>query len=329
MKILLIRFSSIGDIVLTTPVIRCLKTQIPQAEIHYLTKPQYASLLGSNPYIDKLHFLKDSLYDTVNELDKYHFDQVIDLHHNIRTFLIKNMLRIKHYAFYKLNIQKWLFVHLKINRLPQVHIVDRYLETVTHLGIQNDGKGLDYFIPEHDQINIAQQFPQVGTQPYIALVIGAKHYTKQLPIPKLINICRMIQQPILLLGGPDEQQKGDTIVKNTDGMIINTCGQFNLNQSASIVQQAWKVITHDTGLMHIAAAFNKPILSVWGNTIPAFGMTPYLPSDSTVQNERFEVPNLSCRPCSKIGKSKCPQKHFRCMDLQDENDIVDRLNIQS
>ena len=150
-KILILRFSSIGDIVLTTPVPRTLKVQL-EAEVHYCTKAQYAGLLTNNPYVDRVHVLNDSLSELVQCLKAEQYHYVIDLHHNLRTFRIKRALRVKSFSFNKLNIEKWLMVNLKIDRLPNVHIVDRYMETVAPLGVKMDTLGLDYFIPERDEV---------------------------------------------------------------------------------------------------------------------------------------------------------------------------------
>ena len=145
LKILIIRFSSIGDIVLTTPVIRCIKQQLPNVEIHYLTKRNFKSILSSNPNIDKLHLLEETLSATISSLKAEKFDLIIDLHHNLRTLIIKIKLGVKSSSFDKLNWQKWLLVNLKINRMPDVHLVDRYFATVRFLGVKNDEKALDYY----------------------------------------------------------------------------------------------------------------------------------------------------------------------------------------
>ena len=129
MKVLIVRFSSIGDIVLTTPVARCIKTQLENVEDHYATKNQYRSILENNPYIDKIFVLKDNLNELIAELKKENYDVVLDLHNNLRTRILKWKLGIRSHSFNKLNVEKWLMVNFKINKLPDVHIVDRYLET--------------------------------------------------------------------------------------------------------------------------------------------------------------------------------------------------------
>ncbi len=328
-KILIIRFSSIGDIVLTTPVVRCLKQQL-QAEVHFLTKKPFRSILDASPYVDKVYAIKSKIGEISEDLKREQYDWVIDLHHNLRSLQVKLLLRTANRSFDKINFQKWLMVRFKWNVLPHTHIVHRYLDTVKKLGVQYDGQGLDYFIPEAQELPLRNLVGDQNLTPeirddlhqgqYIALVIGAAHATKRLPVNKLIEICRGIKLPILLLGGPDDRPAAEQIAQAAGSHVVNTCGQYSLHQSASLVRQSQQVITHDTGLMHIAAALRKPIVSVWGNTIPEFGMTPFYP-DGMEKNTTVEVKNLSCRPCSKIGFDACPKGHFNCMEQIDPEKI--------
>lgn len=314
MKFLVIRFSSIGDIVLTTPVVRCLKQQVPGAEVHFLTKQQFKPIVAPNPYIDKVMLLEHSFELMIHELKQEQYDCIIDLHHNLRTLRIKRALKAKSFSFNKLNIQKWVRTALRINVLPKVHIVDRYLATLKKFGVRNDGLGLDYFIPATEEVT-QKDIPTSHQFGYIGVVIGAAHHTKKLPIHKLKELCSKINYPVILLGGPEDRAAGDEIAAVDDIKIYNACGKFKLNESADLVRKARVIISHDTGLMHIAAAFRKPIISVWGNTVPAFGMAPYY-GDYQNKESRMEV-NVWCRPCSKIGYKKCPLGHFKCMEQQD------------
>ncbi len=321
-KYLVVRFSSIGDIVLTTPVIRCLKNQVDDAIIHYVTKEQFVPILSHNPYVDHVHAFSGNLNELILELKREHFDYIIDLHHNLRSALLKSRIRIISFSFPKLNLQKWLLVNLKINRLPDLHIVDRYLKTVRLFDVKNDHQGLDYFIPGEAVIR-KEELPPEYRKGYIAFAIGGLHTTKKLTTEKIIGICKGVDKPVVLLGGKEDEETGDQVVENTGKTTHNACGFYSLNQSASLVEQASLVITHDTGLMHIAAAFRKKIISIWGNTIPEFGMYPYHPDPRSVI---IQVPNLSCRPCSKIGFDKCPKKHFRCIQDIDIDRIVQIAN---
>ncbi len=311
MKILVVRFSSIGDIVLTTPILRCIKQQLKDVELHYVTKHNFLSVIENNIYVDKVFTIKDSLKDVIPQLKKENYDYVIDLHHNIRTLKLKTVLGKKSFSFNKLNWEKFLIVNFKKNKLPNVHIVDRYFETVESLGVKNDGKGLDYFINEKDEIDIPSSLPTLFHEDYNALVVGGSYFTKQIPIHKLKEICTKSSLPLILLGGKEDAAIAEQVYQFHKNKTINLCGKLNLNQSASIIQQANKVITSDTGLMHIAAAYKKDIISLWGNTIPEFGMGPYLAGKNS---QILEVKNLSCRPCSKLGYKKCPKGHFKCMN---------------
>lgn len=321
-KILVIRFSSIGDIVLTTPVVRCLHQQLAHVQIHYLTKAAFAPLLAHNPYIEQVHTLQPSVWASIGALRNEGFDAIIDLHHNLRTAWIKaGLWSVPAYSYPKLNLQKWLATQWKrTESLPAQHIVDRYLSTTVSWNIQNDHAGLDYFIPPQDQIDPYQYFSQLPPHtPYIALVVGAAHATKRLPAAQLLSLCQQIRQPIVLLGGNDDTAVGKYIAEQAGKHVINACGLLNLNRSAAVLQHAAKVITHDTGLMHIAAALGKPIASVWGNTIPQFGMYPYRAAAGSAM---FEVGDLGCRPCSKIGYKSCPKGHFACMNQQNMSAIA-------
>lgn len=309
-RILVIRFSSIGDIVLTSPVLRALKKQTG-AYIHFLTKESFAGILYPNPHVDKVITIKSRISEVAFQLKKENYDFIVDLHHNLRSMQVKRLLRKDSASFPKLNIEKWLLVNAGIDRMPGgIHIVDRYFETVKKLGVINDGEGLDYFIPEKDEVQ-RSSLPDTHRRGYIAFTGGAKFGTKQLPPEKIVQIIGQVSLPVILLGGPDDTELGEFVSARCGDKVYNACGKYNLNQSASLIRQSEAVISHDTGLMHIAAAFRKKIYSVWGNTVPAFGMYPYQPGEGS---KMIQVENLSCRPCSKIGYAKCPQGHFHCMN---------------
>jgi ADP-heptose:LPS heptosyltransferase len=326
-KILVIRLSSIGDIVLTSPVLRCLKQQLPGVSIHFAVKRQFLTVVASNPYIDKIHVFDGDLKAFTRELKQEQFDYIVDLHQNFRSWFIRLKLRTRSSGFPKLNFRKWLLTRLKINLMPDIHIVDRYFKAVIPLGIRNDDKGLDYFIPQDEEFDV-RTLPAEFEKGYVAFVIGAKHATKRLPEKKIVAICRESGHPFVMLGGKDDAERSEAIAREAGPMVVSFCGRLSLNQSASLVRQAGAVITHDTGLMHVAAAYHKKIISVWGNTVPEFGMTPYMPENpgnSTI----VEVKGLSCRPCSKLGYDRCPKKHFRCMEEVDAVKVAEAIRCLS
>lgn len=319
-KFLIIRFSSIGDIVLTTPVVRAIKRQHPDAEIHFVTKKSFYDVIRYNPYIDKIHTLDGTLSELIKTLKTEKFDYVIDLHHNLRSLIIKcRLLGAKAYSFPKLNFAKWLLVKFKWNVMPNIHIVDRYFTTVKKLGVTNDQEGLDFFLPEQD-VFPKEKLPQIFQEPYVVMVVGAKHFTKRIPVERVIEISKKLITPIIILGGPDESEVGNFVAKKSGLHVFNACGKLSLLESAAVIKKAKLVISSDTGMMHIASAYKRTIFSLWGNTTPLLGMYPYLPG---VGSKIFEVNNLSCRPCSKIGFQKCPKKHFKCMQEIPYKQIVE------
>ncbi|MBS1628669.1 MAG: glycosyltransferase family 9 protein [Bacteroidetes bacterium] len=318
MKILFIRFSSIGDIVLTTPLLRCLRRQIPEAKIHYLTKAQFAPLLSANPHIDQLHLLEDDLEKILPALKKEKFDFIADLHHNLRTSRVKAALKgTKLAAFPKKNFEKWVAVNFRVNLMPDASIVERYFETLKPIGVHNDGGGLEYYIPEKTRIS-NEDIPTSHWAGYVGCVIGGSYPTKQLPLEQWQRFCALSPYPIVLLGGPDDRELGRQIAEQDPVKIYNSCGKFNLNESAGLIERARVIVSNDTGLMHIAAAFQKPIISLWGNTSPELGMFPYyggnnLKNRISPLSVILERKNLACHPCSKLGYQHCPRGHFKCM----------------
>lgn len=318
MKILIIRFSSIGDVVLTTPVIRCCKQQVKNAEIHVVCKAAFKATLEHNPYLDKLVTFDKDITEVIPQLKKENYDFIIDLHNNLRSTRLKLALGKKSSTFKKLNLKKWLAVSLKSKTaLPDVHIVQRYLEAAAPLGVKDDGKGLDYFISENEKIKLSD-LPAELQNGFVALVAGGSYYTKRIPVNKLIEMCKNSKLPIALLGGKEDAEIAKQVVAACKN-AFNLCGKYSLNQSASIIKHSTFVISSDTGLMHIASAYGKKIFSLWGNTIPAFGMYPYKPGEGS---KILEVQNLKCRPCSKLGYSKCPKGHFKCMNEIDVTGIA-------
>jgi ADP-heptose:LPS heptosyltransferase len=259
-------------------------------------------------------------------LKEENYDHVIDLHHNLRSARIKLALKRPSTSFSKLNFEKWLIVNFKINRLSPKHIVDRYFETVEGLNCRNDQKGLDFYIPAQKHVHVANQFGEEFNV-YAAFVIGAAHETKCMTADQISELSRKLNMPVVLLGGKKEIPKANLIMDQLKSPYVkNACGQFDIFESASILNQSSVIITHDTGMMHIAAALKKPQIVVWGNTIPEFGMTPYYGNENVVWHS-FEITGLKCRPCSKLGYEKCPKGHFKCMLDHNLAAIVERAKL--
>jgi ADP-heptose:LPS heptosyltransferase len=302
MKILIIRFSSIGDIIVTTSILRCLKKQL-QAEIHYLVKPQFISVLQNNPNIDKLVSYRDGV---VKELQAEKYDLVIDLHKSLQSSRIRWQIGARSLTYDKMNIEKWIFVNFKKDLLPSKHLVDRYFEGIASLGVKNDGEGLDFFLnPEKIEFDLPGS--------YEVIVLGAAHLTKRITTVLANRIIDQAKLPIILLGGKDVIEQTEQI--EFPEATINLVGKTSLNQSGLILQNASLVHTGDTGLMHMAAALKVPTHVYWANTHPKMGMYPYY-GEYKIHTKWYEVDGLSCRPCSKLGHEVCPMGHHKCMEHQ-------------
>jgi len=321
MKFLVIRFSSIGDIVLTTPAIRCLKEQVPNAEVHFLSKQSFKAVTEANPYIDQFFYLNNNLDALIAQLKLEQYDYIIDLHKNFRTFRIKLALGCPSFTYKKQSWAKFLLTKFGINQMSGRHISDRCVDTLAPLGVLNDGKGLDYFIPEKDIVPITD-LPAQHRFGFIAIVIGASYFTKKLPVQKLQELCLKINYPIVLLGGKEDAEVGNQVASVDNIKIYNACGKFRLNESADLVRLSKLVISHDTGLQYIACALNKKVLAIWGGTSPKLDVEPYYGNGKGMY-ENFVVPNLPCQPCSNFGTKTCPKKHFKCMEQINIEEIAD------
>lgn len=320
MKILVIRFSSMGDIIYTTPVVRCLKKQLPGAEIHFLTKPAFKYIYDNNPYTDKLLLLKPTLAETIRDIQAEKYDFLIDLHNNLRTSIIKLRTGIKSSTYKKQIIRKWLSLKFHLRLVPPVHLVERYMKTVHFLGVKNDGQPIDYYIKAAH--NLVQLLPSTHQNRYIAFVTGATHFTKRMPNDKISSIIKQLNLPVVLLGGQDVKANGDEIAVACGSKVYNACGITTLDESVFLVSKAAAVLGFDTGLTHIAEAFDVPIASIWGGTVPELlGVQPYMVKDAVVISIE-----LSCRPCSKFGLEKCPLGHFKCMKDIPENVVIEFAN---
>ena len=315
MKALIIRFSSIGDIILTTPVIRCLKRQL-QAEIHFLTKEAYKSLLSNNPYVDKIITLEKL---SLKQLQDENYNLVIDLHKNLRTFKLRPFLTGKYLTFKKENIKKWMMVRFKRSSYrPIASIVERYFQGLESINIEDDGLGLDFFLDPDYEDRTNRTIPSI---PYYVLVLGANYYTKRIPLEKCVEIIKQNSFHCILIGGDDTNETGNNINELFPEKVINLVGKLNVHESAAVIKKSRYVVTGDTGMMHIAAAFQKKTFVLWGSTCKGFGMYPYYGFNHKNKSIHLEVTGLSCRPCSKLGYQKCPKKHFKCMFSQDISSI--------
>jgi lipopolysaccharide heptosyltransferase II len=319
-KILVIRLSSIGDIVLTTPVLRSLRQGLPAAQIHFLTKKAFLPLLQHNPNVDKLIAFEGDLKATIRALKAEGYDFILDLHNNLRSHLIRAAFPLTASAVYpKQTLRIKLYTRFRIGRLPARHTVERYAMALRKLGCTLDGGSLDFPLPAAAQQLAGQLIQRNFTRRPIAVALGGNFATKRWPREHFVRLLQALGTPVILLGGPAERVDADWIAAQLEQQCLVAAGEYDLLVSAALMAKCGQAITHDSGFMHIGVALGLRLYTLWGSTVPALGFGPYKAERARV----LQVDHLDCRPCSKLGHAACPLGHFKCMvDLSPESVVA-------
>lgn len=303
-KILIIRLSSIGDVLLTTPLIRSIKKQNPNIQIDFVVKSEFFELLKNSPHLTNIYsYSKESTKkkELLNSLKANKYELVIDLQNNNRSREIVYKLDRKTFQFGKNSLKKFLLVHFKINRLKKAPLIPvRYAKAA---GIKLDDEGLEIFTD-----NIADSRLELNEK-YIGLCPGAKHFTKRWPKEYFIDLGKMLETSgykVALFGSADESETIKEIESQL-GNPLNLCNESIL-QTAANMKMCKAIYTNDSGSMHLSCAVDVPVIAFFGSTVKEFGFYPY-----KNQNVVLEIEDLPCRPCTHIGRNSCPLKHFKCM----------------
>jgi lipopolysaccharide heptosyltransferase II len=326
LKILIIRLSSIGDILLTTPFIRATRHRFQTAQIDYIVKNQFQELLVNNPHINNL-ILFDS-NDNTNEMKRIRelirrteYDYIFDLHNNLRSNYFQRGIKTNHkYRIQKNKFRQLMLVKFKKNLYKNIlSIPERYLATGRSVEIKDDGRGLEIYWDDYFQKKTERKLAEFGLSnkdKYIAVSPGAGFYTKRYPIEYYRELLKRItgNRPlkIAITGSEAERELADKLADLPGA--VNLAGKLSLLETAVCLSRAVSLLSNDSGLMHMASAVNTPVLAIFGSTVKELGFCPFRVKARVVENE-----NLYCRPCSHIGRNECPEKHFRCMmDLTPE-----------
>jgi lipopolysaccharide heptosyltransferase II len=319
MKLLLIRFSSVGDVVLTTPLVRALRDALPDAVIHFATRPPYAPLLESNPRIDRVLTLPGSdaaaLRDFAVTLRRERYDRVLDLHGTLRARALRLLVPTPRWSRYpKATLRRWSMVRLRHRPDPArvVPVAERYFGAARDLGVRPDGRPPEVFpTPRateqaHDALRAAG-FADGET--FVAFAPGARHATKCWPEDRWIDLGRALARDgirSVLLGGPEDAPLAHRIAAEVPG-AASLAGALDLLASAAVLARADRLVSGDTGVMHLATAVGTPVVALFGPTVRGFGFFPY--ADNATILER----DLPCRPCSTHGGAACPLGHHDCL----------------
>lgn len=308
-KILVVRLSSIGDIVLTTPILRSLRACKPQAEIHFLTKKAFSSLLVHNPNVDRVISFEGDLKATIKLLQSEGYTAMLDLHQNTRSRILRFKLGVPTKVFPKDRLKVLFYTKFRVGELPKRHTVDRYAVALGAMGCKLDAGRLEFYLPEEAPKMAAQILAQHFDQSPYCIALGGNFATKRWPREYFVELIRALGRPAVLLGGPAEREDAKWIAAQVQERVFVAAGEYDLLLSAAIMKQCSFAITHDSGFMHIATAFSMPLFAIWGSTVEGLGFTPYRAPEARI----LQVAGLSCRPCSKLGYDACPKGHFKCM----------------
>lgn len=321
-KILVIRFSSIGDIVLTSPVYRILQEQLPHgADVHLLTQKRFSFVQEANPFVNKIWAVEKSGMEVFKDLKEEQFDYILDLQNSLRSRSIRKKLGVLSFNVNKQNLRKWIQVNLNIWKGPIGHIVDRYLDTLRFFKVENDGRGLSYFIPSTTKY-IGDLLPKEFVEnQYTVIAVGGAHEGKRWSEENWVELSEKLHdERIVWVGGSE-----DSIDLKYSPNHLNVIGKCSVHESARIVDHAKAVICGDTGMMHIASAFKKDIIVLWGCTTPELGMGVYRPKPAVGEHMHsvYLQAKRKGRPCSKLGNHCKYGMHNKCIDVIQTNQLVD------
>lgn len=326
-KTLILRFSSIGDIVLASPLIRALRRRFPEARIDFVVKTEFAELVRYNPYLSSVIEYSASqgfagLVSLKRQIRSTAYDTVIDIHNNFRSIYLRSWIGAGTVAVMDKRLWKrFMLVRFKWNRYDGLFsVADRYIEPLRSLGIENDGVGTEVFVPKAVTDHVSElwrSYRIASGRQVIALAHSAKHITKMWPADRYAELgCRIIENGgvIILLGSQADTIRSNGIADllHAKGVpkssVVNLTGELDLLRVAALMDICSLVVANDSGLMHLAGARKRPVVGIFGPTVKEFGFFPV-----GTRNRVVERTGLECRPCSHLGGPRCPKGHFRCM----------------
>lgn len=351
-KILVIRLSSIGDILLTSPLLRLLHRRFPQAQIDFCIKERFADLVKGHPYLRRRVILAapygwTELCWTRRLIRAENYDLIVDVHRNLRSLFLRDR-RARIATYTKQYWKRWLLVHAGVNRYQEVvPVYRRYLAGLAPWGIEKDELGLEFFLSEEEKDFARARLAALGIDPSarrIGFAVGAGHATKQWPAEHFIALAGRLAEPLGRsfsepLGGPfggpsggqtalrifiygDDRDRtvAQTITAAIGSAAIDLSGALNLRETAAIIAAMDLMVTNDSGLMHLGVALGIKTVSIFGCTTRELGFFPDAPFSRVVENN-----GLACRPCTTMGRRRCPKGHFRCMTGVSPEQVADAV----
>jgi lipopolysaccharide heptosyltransferase II len=335
-KTLVIRFSSIGDIILASPLLRVLRKKYPSLQIDFVTRKEFSDIVRYNPNINRIYEIDAAkgfkeLISLKTSIQREQYDLIVDIHNSLRS----RYIRLFNEAGENVVIDKrvWeraMLVNFKKNYYRGiVSVADRYIEPLKKYGVENDNKGLELFIPDEIRTKVSSSIAELklnASGKVIGFCPSAKHATKCWPAERFVELgMRLVKDydaKILVFGGPADIDKNKSVAdkinaSGQNGSAIDFSGKLALLETAAAMEFCDILVTNDSGLMHIAAAMKRKVVAIFGSTVEEFGFFPI-----GTENIVLERKGLYCRPCSHIGRDECPEKHFRCMNEIQVADVL-------
>ena len=326
LRILCVRFSSIGDVLLTTPLVRALHRRHPDAELYFVTKRAMAPLVVENPHLTRVVELEpnERITDLARRLRALRPTHGLDLHGSLRSATLRLLVPCQWSGYSKRKFARTLLISAKINVYGKhVPVPERYFEAARALDVHPDGGSPEFFLAPAARERIARWLAEraLDRQPFAALAPGAAHATKRWPIPHwqaLTDRLRQLGYRVVAVGSPQDRELVDALGTR----VINVAGEFTLQETGACLARAAVLVSGDTGVMHMATGVGTPVVALFGPTVEPFGFFPYTKRATVLERD------LSCRPCSAMGTERCPLGHHRCLQdiLPDQvADAVQRL----
>src|SRR6266571_936130 len=318
-RILVIRLSSLGDILLTTPVLRVLREHCPAAHIDFLTKAAYQDVLRANPCVDRLLLWEpqQGLKETLRRLRQTRYDIVVDLQRTLRSCLLYHgLLARRKLAYTKRTIRRALLVHLGWNTLrAMTPVPELYVAPLRRLGITAPLPPLEMHLTaesrEAMRTYVRQEISENVGRPLLAVAPGAHWSTKRWPVERFATVAQELAQTqgaaVVVLGSGEDARLAQELCQRLSVPVLNTTGKLSLMHTAALLQQCHLLLSNDSGLMHMTTALRVPVVAIFGPTVQEFGFYPFKAAAQVVST------TLACRPCSTKGTTRCPRGHHQCM----------------
>ena len=316
----MIRLSSIGDVILTTPVLKEFKKRYPDAVVDFLVLDKFKDSIEGCPYVDNLIIFNKKEYQGIKGIKKFSdgikgngYDYVFDLHSKLRSVAISVFIGAKTFRYKKRALWKTILVKAKLIKYSADDtIVKNYFGALKELGVKYKGEDLNFTFSKEDLDSVSEY------RGFAVFAPGASKNTKKWTVEGFGNLAKLLREKygkkIALIGGAGDHEICESINSISQGSCVNLAGKLSLKESGALLSEADLLVTNDSGPFHISRGVKKKAFVIFGPTDPK--MFEY--DQYGVLIYRGEP----CSPCSLHGDEVCPKAHFNCMKLLKAEDVL-------